>query len=141
MGLSVAFFQFAFSKIFLYNFQTMNIIYALFQAVHYFVCAGLIIVVLLQAGKSGGMAGIFGGGGSDQIFNAPSGMAFIKKLTIAMAVIFMITSVLLTRISTRMNMMSIMTMDRLSNIPSAQVPVSIPSLPQEPSEASSEAQK
>jgi preprotein translocase subunit SecG len=111
----------------------------LFQAVHYFVCAGLIIIVLLQAGKSGGMAGIFGGGGSDQIFNAPSGMAFIKKITIAMAIIFMITSVLLTRISTRMNMMSVMAMDRLSSIPSAQTPVSIPSLPQETSdEASSE---
>ena len=116
----------------------MNILYALFQAVHYFVCAGLIIVVLLQAGKSGGMAGIFGGGGSDQIFNAPSGMAFIKKLTIVMAVIFMITSVLLTRISTRMNMMSVMNMDSLSNIPAAQVTSSIPLLPQEDSEPSEE---
>ncbi|MDR2192330.1 MAG: preprotein translocase subunit SecG [Endomicrobium sp.] len=112
----------------------MNIIYSLFQFVHYCVCAGLILVVLLQAGKSGGMAGIFGGGGSDQIFNAPSGMAFIKKLTIIMACIFMFTSVILTKLSTNMSMMSVV--DRLSNVPTAQIPVSIPVPLSEPSEDS-----
>ena len=94
----------------------MNILYFAFQFVHYSVCIGLVIVVLLlQSGKSGGMAGIFGGGGSDQIFNAPSGMAFIKKLTIVMACLFIFTSVMLTKLSTRMSMMSIA--DQLSNIP------------------------
>jgi len=94
----------------------MNILYFAFQFVHYSVCIGLIIVVLLlQSGKSGGMAGIFGGGGSDQIFNAPSGMAFIKKLTVIMACLFMFSSVMLTKLSTRMSMMSIA--DQLSNIP------------------------
>lgn len=62
------------------------------------------------------MAGIFGGGGgSDQIFNAPSGMAFIKKLTVVMACIFLITSLMLTRISTNMSMTSIV--NQLTNIP------------------------
>jgi preprotein translocase subunit SecG len=75
----------------------------------------LIAVVLLQAGKSGGLAGIFGGGGSDQIFNAPSGVAFIKKLTVAMACVFLFTSLMLTRISTNMSMMSIV--NQLANIP------------------------
>ncbi len=95
----------------------MNILYFAIQLVHYSVCVGLILVVLLQAGKSGGMAGIFGGGGSDQIFSAPSGMAFIKKLTIIMACIFMFTSLTLTKLSTNMSMMSVM--DQLSNIPMA----------------------
>ncbi|MCL2334780.1 MAG: preprotein translocase subunit SecG [Endomicrobia bacterium] len=94
----------------------INTVYFLFQFVHYSVCLGLVIVVLLlQSGKSGGMAGIFGGGGSDQIFNAPSGMAFIKKLTVVMACIFIFTSVMLTKLSTRMSMMSIA--NQLSNIP------------------------
>ncbi|MDR1941413.1 MAG: preprotein translocase subunit SecG [Endomicrobium sp.] len=105
----------------------MNIIYFAFQFVHYSVCAGLILVVLLQAGKSGGMAGIFGGGGSDQIFNAPSGMAFIKKLTIIMACIFMFTSIVLTKLSTNMSMMSVV--DQLSNIP-------VPSASADPEQAS-----
>ncbi|MDR2399060.1 MAG: preprotein translocase subunit SecG [Endomicrobium sp.] len=93
----------------------MNLLFFALKFVHYSVCIGLILVVLLQAGKSGGMVGIFGGGGSDQIFNVPSGMAFIKKLTIVMACIFLFTSLLLTRLSTNMGMMSIV--NQLSNIP------------------------
>jgi preprotein translocase subunit SecG len=93
----------------------MNLLFFTLKFVHYSVCIGLILVVLLQAGKSGGMAGIFGGGGSDQIFNTPSGMAFIKKLTIVMACIFLFTSLLLTKLSTNIGMMSIV--NQLSNIP------------------------
>jgi preprotein translocase subunit SecG len=62
-------------------------------------CIGLVLIILLQASKSGGAAGILGGDGSDQIFNAPSRMAFIKKLTIFMACIFLVTSLMLTKFS------------------------------------------
>jgi preprotein translocase subunit SecG len=79
----------------------MNITYSVIQVVHYVVCIGLILVVLLQAGKSGGMAGIFGGGGSDQFLSAPSGKAFIKKVTVVMACIFILTSITLTKLSTK----------------------------------------
>ncbi|MDR1086808.1 MAG: preprotein translocase subunit SecG [Endomicrobium sp.] len=99
----------------------MNLLFFALKFVHYSVCIGLIFVVLLQAGKSGGMAGIFGGGGSDQIFNAPSGMAFIKKLTIVMACIFLFTSLLLTKLSANIGMMSIV--NQLSNIPLSAAPV------------------
>ncbi|MDR2616531.1 MAG: preprotein translocase subunit SecG [Endomicrobium sp.] len=99
--------------------NTVNIIFFAFKFVHYCMCIGLISVVLLQAGKSGGMAGVFGGGGSDQIFNAPSGVAFIKKLTVVMACIFLFTSLMLTKLSTNIGMMSVV--KQLSNIP-----VSIP---------------
>jgi preprotein translocase subunit SecG len=95
--------------------NTINVVFFVFKFVHYAVCIGLVAVVLLQAGKSGGMAGIFGGGGSDQIFNAPSGVAFIKKLTIIMACIFLFTSLMLTKISMNVSMMSIV--NHLSNIP------------------------
>ncbi|MDR0800566.1 MAG: preprotein translocase subunit SecG [Endomicrobium sp.] len=77
----------------------MKILFFIFKIVHYAMCVGLILVVLIQSGKSGGMAGIFGGGGSDQIFNAPSGVAFIKKLTVFMACIFLFTSLMLTKLS------------------------------------------
>ncbi|GHT36379.1 hypothetical protein AGMMS49593_01050 [Endomicrobiia bacterium] len=53
------------------------------------------------------MIGIFGGGGSDQIFNAPSGMAFIKKLTIIMACMFLFTSLMLTKLSAHIGIMSV----------------------------------
>ena len=67
------------------------ILYYIIVTLHFIVCAALIVIVLLQAGKSGGMAGIFGGGGSDQIFSAPSGMAFIKKVTVGCAIVFMLS--------------------------------------------------
>lgn len=86
----------------------MEILFSLFKFVHYFVCAGLIVIVLLQAGKSGGMAGIFGGGGADQIFSAPSGKSFLKKITIVMACLFLFTSIFLTKVSSKMTASSVM---------------------------------
>ncbi|MCA6085752.1 preprotein translocase subunit SecG [Candidatus Endomicrobiellum agilis] len=77
----------------------MEILFFIFKITHYVTCGGLILVVLVQGGKSGGMANIFGGGGADQVFNAPSGMAFIKKLTIFMACVFLFTSLMLTKLS------------------------------------------
>jgi preprotein translocase subunit SecG len=85
----------------------MNITYLVLQILHYVVCAGLILVVLLQAGKSGGMAGIFGGGGADQFFSASSGKSFIKKVTIVMACIFIATSLMLTKVSTQISASSV----------------------------------
>jgi len=93
------------------------ILYYIVITLHFIVCAALIVIVLLQAGKSGGMAGIFGGGGSDQIFSAPSGMAFIKKVTVGCAIVFMVTSLTLTLMSTRVSMKSVI--DQVSNIPIA----------------------
>jgi preprotein translocase subunit SecG len=100
--------------------NTINMVFFAFKFVHYTVCVGLILVVLMQAGKSGGMVGIFGSGGSDQIFNAPSGMAFIKKLTIAMACIFLFTSLMLTKLSASVNMSIV---NHLSNDIAVSAPV------------------
>jgi len=73
-----------------------------FLVIHVAVSFLLILIVLLQAGKSGGLGGIFGGSGSsDALFSAPSGSAFLKKLTTSLAIIFMCTSLLLTIISNR----------------------------------------
>ncbi len=104
------------NKIFLYNNRIM-IYYYIIIALHYVVCAVLIIIVLLQAGKSGGIAGIFGGGGSDQLFSAPSGMAFIKKVTVACAIVFLVTSLTLTMMSSRMSMRSVV--EQISKLPIA----------------------
>ncbi|MDR0978063.1 MAG: preprotein translocase subunit SecG [Endomicrobium sp.] len=94
--------------------NTANLVFFGLKTIHYIVSGGLIFVVLLQTGKSGGMMGIFGGG-SEQIFNAPSGIAFIKKVTIVMACIFLFTSLMLTKVSTNMSMVSVV--NQLSKIP------------------------
>ena len=74
--------------------------------VHFIACFLLIVAVLLQNGKGSG-AGIFGGGSSDAMFSASSGMDFIKKFTIALACTIAVTSILLTMYSTRAGMSSV----------------------------------
>jgi preprotein translocase subunit SecG len=60
---------------------------------HLIVCIFLIIVVLLQAGKGGGMGIAFGGGGGSQtVFGSSGAGNFLTRLTSATAFIFLITS-------------------------------------------------
>jgi preprotein translocase subunit SecG len=65
------------------------------QLIHILVCVGLIVIVLLQADKGEGLAGAFGGGASSTVFGERGGGGFMSKLTTAMAVIFMVTSLII----------------------------------------------
>ena len=91
--------------------------YTLILIIHVLACLGLILIVLLQTGKGSGISGLFGGGGSDQLFSAPSGMAFIKKITVVMAVVFMITSLTLTVMTSRRGMRTVT--GQIPSVPSA----------------------
>lgn len=82
--------------------------YSFLVFLHVLVCVGLILVVLFQAGKGAGLGNLFGGGGGDQLFSAPSGTSFIRKLTTAMALIFMFTSIGLTMFSSRRSQRSLL---------------------------------
>jgi len=62
---------------------------------HVLVSVALILIVLLQAGKGAEMGAAFGGA-SQTIFGSAGAMGFLSKLTTVAAVIFMITSLLLT---------------------------------------------
>jgi len=62
---------------------------------HYGLCFGLILIVLLQAGKGGGLAAAFGGGSSETIFGARRGN-ILTRITAVGVSIFMVTSLLLT---------------------------------------------
>jgi preprotein translocase subunit SecG len=68
--------------------------------VHVLVCIALILIVLLQAGKGAEMGAAFGGA-SQTIFGSAGAMGFLTKLTTVAAIIFMITSLLLTFSSTK----------------------------------------
>ncbi len=83
--------------------------YGFLVFVHIIICVALILVVLFQAGKGAGLGNLFGGGGGgDQLFSAPSGTAFIKKLTTGIALCFVLTSVILTILSSRRSSRSLM---------------------------------
>ena len=68
----------------------------LIKIIHFIVCVGLVVIVLLQADKGEGLAGAFGGGASSTVFGERGPGTLISKLTTAMAVVFMITSLLLS---------------------------------------------
>ena len=64
--------------------------------VHVIVCAILIVVVLLQHGKSADIAATFGGMGSQTAFGPRGTATALSRLTTWCAIIFMLTSISLT---------------------------------------------
>ena len=69
---------------------------AFIKIVHFVVCIGLIVIVLLQADKGEGLAGAFGGGSSNTLFGERGGGDFMTRFTTGMAIVFMITSLLIS---------------------------------------------
>ncbi len=63
--------------------------------IHIVVSLLLVIVVLLQSGKSADLAGAFGGGGTQSSFGPRGAATILSKVTTILAVSFMITSLLL----------------------------------------------
>jgi preprotein translocase subunit SecG len=66
--------------------------------VHVFVCLVLILVVLLQQGKGGGMGAAFGGS-TAQVFGGRGAGNILTRATAICATIFMLTSVSLAYLS------------------------------------------
>jgi len=63
--------------------------------IHVLVCFFIIIVVLLQSGKSGDISAAFGGQGSQTAFGPRGAASALSKATTWSAVAFMITSITL----------------------------------------------
>ncbi len=76
----------------------MNWIGILLLIIHIIACGGVILIVLLQAGKGASLGASFGGGASQTVFGARSA-TFIGRATWVLAAAFMLTSLLLTMIS------------------------------------------
>lgn len=68
--------------------------------IHVVACFFLIIVVLLQTGKGADMGAVFGGS-SQTVFGSGGAGNLLTRLTTYTAVIFMVTSLFLTWVSTR----------------------------------------
>ena len=69
--------------------------YTLLIILHILACLVLIVIVLLQAGKGANMGAAFGGS-SQTVFGSSGAGTFLGKLTAAIAVLFMLTSLSLT---------------------------------------------
>lgn len=76
--------------------------YGILIAIHVLACLILIAVILLQAGKGGGLAETFGGGGGGfQTLFGTKAPAFLTKATAIFAVAFLVTSLSLAILSAR----------------------------------------
>jgi preprotein translocase subunit SecG len=68
----------------------------LVTTVHILVCFFIIVVVLLQSGKSGDISAAFGGQGSQTAFGPRGAASALSRATTWSAVAFMITSITLS---------------------------------------------
>lgn len=68
------------------------------NVLHVFVCLFLILVVLLQQGKGGGLGGL-GGAAATQVFGGRGAGNFMTRITAICAIIFMLTSIGLAYLS------------------------------------------
>jgi len=66
---------------------------------HVVVCLFLMLVVLIQPGKSGGIGAALGGAGAQQVFGGRGAGTFLSRLTWISATVFFLTSVTLAYIS------------------------------------------
>ena len=69
--------------------------------IHIIVSLVLMLVILLQDGKGGDLVSALGGGGSQTLFGSTGAASFLTKATIALTVVFVLTSLSLAVIKTR----------------------------------------
>ena len=76
--------------------------YTFLTVLHVVVCIFLMLVVLLQAGRGGGMGIAFGGsGGSQSVFGSSGGANFLTRMTAVCAFIFFANSLTLAYMSSQ----------------------------------------
>lgn len=81
--------------------------YVLTVILHILACFALILIVLLQTGKGAEMGAAFGGA-SQTLFGGSGGTTFLGKLTTGAAIVFMITCIGLTYLSSAPKTKSVM---------------------------------
>ncbi len=81
--------------------------FVLITVLHIIICVVLIMVVLLQTGKGAEMGAAFGGA-TQTVFGSSGPAGFLSKLTTAVAVLFMITTLSLCYLIGRLPVPTIM---------------------------------
>src|SRR5689334_21948101 len=73
----------------------------LLYTIHVIVCIFLMMVILLQAGKGGGIGAGLGGATTQQVFGGRGASSFLERLTTATAIVFMLTAMTLSYINSQ----------------------------------------
>jgi preprotein translocase subunit SecG len=78
----------------------LELLHTPLTVLHIIVCLMLMLVVLIQPGKSGGLGAALGGAGAQQIFGGRGAGNFLTRTTWIAASVFFVTSVTLAYLST-----------------------------------------
>jgi len=75
--------------------------YTFLLILHVIGCVGLIISILMQSSKGGGLSGVFGGGGGGMgsVFGGRGVASFLSKLTTILAIAFFVICLILGKIT------------------------------------------
>ena len=92
------------------------------SVIHLLVTIGLILIVLLQSGKGADIGAAFGGGSSQTVFGGRGAATFLSKMTTALAVLFMLTSLALTILASSRVTSSVVSEDQAKPAQSAPAP-------------------
>lgn len=98
---------------------------------HLIVALALILIILLQTGKGADIGAAFGGGSSQTVFGTRGATTFLHKLTTAIAIIFMITSLTLAILAGTKGTSSVITREeKREEVPAPPTP--LPPTPKPP---------
>src|SRR5687767_11901832 len=75
--------------------------FGLISVIHILTCIALMVTILLQSGKGGGLAGSFGGGTSQTLFGGRGAATFLSRGATILAIVFFLTSLTLGLSSSR----------------------------------------
>ncbi len=100
----------------------MFIIKILLTVTHVFICILLVIVILLQSSKGGGLSGTFGGQASTAIFGARGTTTVLTRATQYLATAFLLLSLMLSLIAGHGLVTQSVTEKVLENAPAAALP-------------------
>lgn len=90
------------------------------------------LVVLLQSGKGGGLAGISGGGQATQILGARQAPDFLERATWSLGAVFLGLCVITTFFVPRAGGGDSILQDRADELPAGPAPIQAPAAPIEP---------
>jgi len=85
----------------------MNILISLLYVIEVVTCLLLVLVVMLQKPKEGGLGGVIGGGMGEAVFGADAGNVLIK-VTIWLGAIFLVNTLALARLTSTIHTKSLM---------------------------------
>ena len=70
--------------------------YGILVAIHIFISLTLVISILMQSSKGGGLAGAFGGAGTSAVFGGRGAASFLQKLTTGLVAAFMVIAIIIS---------------------------------------------